>query len=162
GGEFGDAYNEEEFFEEDELELFELPQGVEDVGIDGRIIAGILGGVLAVWLAWYSYRRLFVTITMPEVIFERMCWLGALVGLTYQKNQTPAEYGRHLAMTFPQAAADLRILGNAHAITRYSSREIGQSELDQLSRAWRNVRNLLIHRTYRRNPFSSHSETASN
>ena len=99
---------------------------------------------------------------MPAVIFERMCWLGALVGLAYRKNQTPAEYARYLSMAFPHAAADLRILGNAQAITRYSSREVSPSELDQLSRAWRNIRNLLIHRAYRRNPFSSNSESASN
>ncbi|MEC9140525.1 MAG: transglutaminase domain-containing protein [Chloroflexota bacterium] len=161
GGESGDAYDEEEFYEEDDLEPIELPPGVEDVDMDGRIIAGILGGVLAVWIVWYSYRRLFVTIRLPAVIFERMCWLGALVGLAYRKNQTPAEYARYLSMAFPQAAADLRILGNAQAITRYSSREVSPSELDQLGRAWRNIRNLLIHRTYRRNPFSSNSESAS-
>lgn len=161
GEQSGDAYDEEEFFEEDDLELFELPPGVQEVDMNGRIIAGTLAGVLALWLVWYIYRRLFVTISMPEVIFERMCWLGALGGLTYQKNQTPAEYARHLAMTFPQAAADLRILGNAHAISRYSSRQVSPSELDQLGRAWPNIRNLLIRRAYRRNPFSRNSENTS-
>ena len=151
GEQSGDAYDEEEFFEEDDLELFELPPGVQEVDMNGRIIAGTLAGVLALWLVWYIYRRLFVTISMPEVIFERMCWLGALGGLTYQKNQTPAEYARHLAMT----------LGNAHAISRYSSRQVSPSELDQLGRAWPNIRNLLIRRAYRRNPFSRNSENTS-
>ncbi|MEE2656722.1 MAG: transglutaminase domain-containing protein [Chloroflexota bacterium] len=157
GEESDDTFDEDEFFEEEDLESFELSPGVQDVDIDGRIIAGILGSVFTVWLFWYIYRRLFVTITMPAVIFERMCWLGALVGLGYHRNQTPAEYARHIAVAFPRAAADLRILGNAHAVTRYSSREVSSSELEQLSRAWRNIRNLLIHRTYRRNPFSGTS-----
>ena len=130
------------------------------LGVDGRVIAGILGSVFSIWLVWYVYRRLFVTITTPAAIFERMCQLGTFAGLPYLRNQTPAEYTRRLAEVLSNAAGDLRILGNAHAVTRYSLREISISESEQVGRAWRNIRKLLIHRIYWRNPFGGSSQRA--
>jgi hypothetical protein len=153
--ELDEFLNEDEFLEDEDFQLFDLPPEIEDsFSVDGRVIAGILGSVFIVWLVWYTYRRIFVTVSTPALIFERMCWLGAFAGLPYQGTQTPAEYARRLAEIFPNAAGDLRILGNAHAVTRFSGREISSSEAEQLGRAWRNIRKLLIHRTYWRNPFS--------
>jgi len=159
--EFDELLDEDEFLEDEGFQPFDLPPGIEDsFSVEGRIIAGIMGSVFIVWLVWYSYRRLFVTVTAPTVIFERMCWLGTLAGLPYQKNQTPAEYARRLAEVFPNASSDLRILGNAHAVTRFSRREISSSEAEQLGRAWRNLRKLLIHRSYWRNPFGEGNQPA--
>lgn len=147
-------FDEDEFLEDEGFLLFDLPAAVEEsTAVDGRIIAGILGGVFTLWLVWYVYRRLFVTVITPGVVFERMCLLGAFAGMSYQKNQTPAEYSRRLAVAFPNATGDLRILGNTHALTRYSMREITSSESEQVGRAWRNVRHLLIRRALWRNPF---------
>lgn len=157
--ELDEFLDEDEFLEDEDFQPFDLPPEIEDsFSVDGRIVAGIMGSVFIVWLVWYSYRRLFVTITAPAVIFERMCWLGTVAGLPYQRNQTPAEYARSLAQVFPNAAGDLRILGNAHAVTRFSLREISSSESEQLGRAWRNIRKLLIHRTYWRNPFGESTQ----
>jgi hypothetical protein len=159
--EFDELLDEDEFLEDEDFQPFGLPPEIEDsFSVDGRIIAGIMGSVFIVWLVWYSYRRLFVTVTAPAVIFERMCWLGTLAGLPYQKNQTPAEYARRLAEVFPNASSDLRILGNAHAVTRFSRREISSSAAEQLGRAWRNLRKLLIHRSYWRNPFGEGNQPA--
>jgi transglutaminase-like putative cysteine protease len=157
----GEAFDEDEFDDDEGFEPFDLPPEVDDTfGVDGRIIAGILGSVFSIWLVWYSYRRFFVTITTPAVVFERMCWLGTFAGLPYLRNQTPAEYTRRLAEVFPNAAGDLRILGNAHAVTRYGLRGISVSESEQVGRAWRNIRKLLIHRIYWRNPFGENNQPA--
>ncbi len=156
-----DPFAEDEFEDDEAFQPFDLPPEVDNsLGVDGRVIAGILGSVFSIWLVWYVYRRLFVTITTPAAIFERMCQLGTFAGLPYLRNQTPAEYTRRLAEVLPNAAGDLRILGNAHAVTRYSLREISISESEQVGRAWRNIRKLLIHRIYWRNPFGGSSQRA--
>ena len=152
--ELDELFGEEEFLQNREFVPFDAPPAVEkSTTVDGRIIAGILGGVFSLWLVWYVYRRFFVTIITPSVVFERMCLLGAFAGMPYRRNQTPAEYSRRLAVAFPNATGDLRILGNVHAMTRYSTRTITSSESDQVSRAWRNIRHLLIQRAVWRNPF---------
>ena len=156
-----DPFDEDEFEDDEGFEPFDLPPELDDsFGVDGRVIAGILGSVFSIWLVWYVYRRLFVTITTPAAVFERMCLLGTFAGLPYLRNQTPAEYTRRLAAVFPNAASDLRILGNAHAVTRYSLRGISVSESEQVGRAWRNIRKLLIHRIYWRNPFGERRQPA--
>ena len=156
-----DFFEEDEFGDDEGFEPFDLaPVGDDSTAADGRIIAGIVGGVFTLWLAWYIYRRLFVTITTPGAIFERMCLLGAFAGLPHQRNQTPLEYVRRLAVAFPSAAGDLRILGNSHAVAIYSPRDITSSESEQVGRAWRNIRRLLVHRTLWRNPFKESSSSA--
>jgi transglutaminase-like putative cysteine protease len=156
-----DSFDEDEFAEDEGFQPFDpIPEVGGFTTVDGRIIAGVMGSVFTLWLCWYVYRRLFVTITTPAAIFERMCLLGTFAGLPYQRNQTPLEYAHRLAVAFPNAAGDLRILGNSHAVTRYSLRGISPSESEQVGRAWRNVRRLLVHRTLWRNPFKGSSDSA--
>ena len=150
----GDVFDEDEFFED---EAFQPIGGFDpEAGsfVSGGVVAGVLAGVFVVWLVWYAYRRTFVKVSVPAVVFERMCWLGAWAGLPHLRNQTPAEYTSHLAEVFPDATGDLRILGNAHAVALYSRRDITERETEQVGRAWTHVRKLLFRRSIRHIPFS--------
>ena len=146
-GETLDIFDEDEFFEEDVfLDVGDLAIQ-EDPFISGRVAAMSLGILFALWLVWYAYRRTFVKVAAPETVFERMCWMGAWAGLPHHRNQTTHEYTTRLAAVFPDASGDLRILGNAHAVTRYSKREVTQRESEQVGRAWTHVRRLLFRRS---------------
>ena len=118
------------------------------------MLAGVLAVAFVVWLVWYTYRRTFVKVSIPAVVFERMCWMGAWASLPHRRYQTPAEYTSHLAEVFPDATGDLRILGNAHAVARYSKRDITDREAEQVGRAWTHVRKLLFRRSILHVPFS--------
>ena len=147
-----DFFDEDEFFEEDEVPF--ISQNVEDPSvIDGRTMSIALGAVFFVWLIWYVYRRTFVKVTSPADVFERMCWMGAWAGVPHRRNQTPAEYTAQLAEVLPDAAGDLRMLDNIHAIDRYSPREITLGESAQVGRAWTHVRKLLFKKSVWRIPF---------
>ena len=149
-----DFFDEDEFFEEEAFQAIGDLAIEEDPFISGTALAWTLGGVFVVWLVWYSYRRTFVKVSAPAAVFERMCWLGAWAGLPHRHNQTPAEYTTRLAQVFPDAMGDLRILGAAHAIERYSTRSITQREAEQVGRAWTHVRKLLFRRSILHMPFT--------
>ena len=140
----GDLFDEDEFFEDEAFQpIGDLPLQ-EGPAISGPAVAGALGAVFLVWLTWYGYRRTFVKVSAPALVFERLCFMGAWAGVRHRRNQTPAEYASRLATLLPQATGDLRILGNAHAVSRYSRRDITDRETAQVGRAWSNVRKLLF------------------
>ena len=149
-----DFFDEDEFFEEDAFLNVDGLTTQEEPFISGTATAWILAGLFAFWAAWYAYRRTFVKVSVPTTVFERMCWLGAFAGLPHHRNQTPVEYTSRLALVFPDASGDLRILATAHAIERFSPRTISQAQSEQVGRAWTHVRRLLFRRSTRRIPFS--------
>lgn len=149
-----DFFDEEEFFEEDLIGTSGDLNIPEEPFISGTAAAVILGSLFVVWAVWYAYRRTFVKVSAPAAVFERMCWLGAWAGLPHHRNQTPVEYTARLAEVFPDAAGDLRILGNAKAIERYSARSVTSRESEQVGRAWPHVRKLLFRRSIFRIPFA--------
>ncbi len=149
-----DFFDEDEFFEEDVfLNVGDL-NVEEDPFISGTVMAWSLAVLFVVWATWYGYRRTFVKVGVPAVVFERMCWIGAWAGLPHHRNQTPAEYTMRLAEVFPDASGDLRILSTAHATERYSRRSLSQLQVEQVGRAWTHVRKLLFRRAILRVPFT--------
>ena len=149
-----DVFDEDEFFEDEAFQSIGNLNSEEDAPVSGTVLAGVLAVAFVVWLVWYTYRRTFVKVSIPAVVFERMCWMGAWAGLPHRRYQTPAEYTSHLAEVFPDATGDLRILGNAHAVARYSKRDITDREAEQVGRAWTHVRKLLFRRSILHVPFS--------
>ena len=149
-----DFFDEDEFFEDEAFQDLGPLTVQEEPLISGTALAWILGGAFVVWLVWYSYRRTFVKVSAPATVFERMCWIGAWAGLPHRPNQTPAEYTSRLARVFPDASGDLRILGMAHAIERFSPRSVTERESEQVGRAWTHVRKLLFRRSILHMPFT--------
>ncbi|MCY4624162.1 MAG: transglutaminase domain-containing protein [Chloroflexi bacterium] len=149
-----DFFDEDEFFEEDAFLTVGDLDVEEDPFISGTVMAWSLAVLFVVWATWYGYRRTFVKVSVPTTVFERMCWLGAWAGLPHHRNQTPAEYTSRLARVFPGASGDLRILGNAHAVERYSRRSLSQLQSEQVGRAWTHVRKLLFRRAVLHIPFT--------
>ena len=119
--------------------------------------AGIVVGAVAIlWLLSYWIWNLGLRGLSPvERAYTRMNRLGALAGLRRRTYQTPNEYAAAMAGVLGDAAPSAQRIAQEFAALRYTGRAVMTDEVDEdagdeMERAWRSIRRVLIGRTFRR------------
>jgi transglutaminase-like putative cysteine protease len=149
-----------EFFEEDLLvgETTILGEGQRsEPGSSGSAAVAAVSVGLAVAVAglglWLSYRQLIAVRMTPDGIYGRVLLLGRLAGRGREASETPSEFVRRLGEATPEASADLRFLGEAHARALYGGKGASEDQDEQLARAWgRSRRRLMMQVLWRLSP----------
>ncbi|MBI4337217.1 MAG: transglutaminase domain-containing protein [Chloroflexi bacterium] len=107
----------------------------------------LLGLVLALAVGMlYLYRRLFVHVTSPALVYYRMTALARLSGLGPAPSHTPHEYAEALGRGVPHVRQEVQAISRAFARVRYSRQPLAESETQAVLHAWRRVRRALVQR----------------
>ena len=153
----GDLFDDEDddLFPDDE----DLEEGMGDFPIvaGGNDLAGILktlGWFLATLVVlWLLVRFLWLyglsRLPVPVQTYEKMCRLAFLARLASRSEQTPYEYARALATSFPSDQGAIGDIARGYARARYSPREMPDQELGALKEAWRNLRWTMLLKVFR-------------
>ncbi|MCH8308936.1 MAG: DUF4129 domain-containing protein [Chloroflexi bacterium] len=90
------------------------------------------------------------SMTIEERIYTKMGRLGWMAGTGRQPQQTPWEYAAAIGLVAVNATEGARKIASQFAISRYGHQEPDENELEELGKAWKNVRMRLIGRAFRR------------
>ena len=136
-----------------ELGNLDLPLAQEgwDPTVVARPLGIALGAVLVIALtAWGIWERSLAKATPSERAYIGMNRFGFLAGIRRRPDQTPTEYATAVAGAVPRAAGAAQAIAMTFGVGRYAGREPSGDELDQLSSAWKGVRNGLLGRMFTR------------
>jgi len=74
-----------------------------------------------------------------STLFQKLCQWGRYSGIPRQKFQTPLEYGKNLAIFFPESYQDIRLIIDGFNQERYGKQTIHLEEFKKIRKAWRRL-----------------------
>lgn len=108
------------------------------------LLASLVVFAFALFKRYQDHRQ--VTLITASAVYRRVCRLGALIGMSPKRWQTPYEYYLMLGRRYPQTAASMRRITEMFVRERWAPPQHAPdpSERQALETLWQQLRNTLI------------------
>ena len=134
------------------------PKGIQDVPEQGAVAAPtapnyfppIAGGILVALAGLFLLLSRYLRPRSVAQVWRRLALLCRLAGLPAAGGDTPAEFGRRLAIAIPEAAVPIRAIADNFAVAAYAPRHVAETRKAAIMELWQQLRPALLRRVARR------------